>query len=66
VVKVYVQRALYRNRGITDIKNIFKVSKPYILKNLVAYAKKIEIKPQKEYYQSLQIDEFWTRRPRHM
>jgi insertion element IS1 protein InsB len=40
VLKVYVQRALCRNCSITDIKNIFKVSKPYILKNLVAYAKK--------------------------
>ncbi len=36
------------------------MSKPYILNTLIIYAKKIEITPQKEYYESLQIDEFWT------
>jgi transposase-like protein len=35
VVKNYVQKALCRNSGITDIEKIFNVSKPYILKNLV-------------------------------
>ena len=60
VVKGYVQNALCRNCGITDIKEIFKVSKPYILNTLVNYAENLEIKPQKQHYKSLQIDEFWT------
>ena len=51
---------LNRNCGIKDIQNIFKVSKPYILKRLIIYVSKLEIKPQKAYYESLQIEEFWT------
>jgi transposase-like protein len=70
VVKTYVQRALCRNCGIRDIKEIFnggchQLSKPYILNTLVNYAENLEIKPQKQHYKSLQIaecrpDEFWT------
>jgi insertion element IS1 protein InsB len=65
IVKTYVERALCRNYGIRDIKEIFKVIKPYILNTLVNYAENLEIKPQKQHYKSLQIaecrpDEFWT------
>ena len=60
IVKNYVEKALCRNCGVTDIKEIFKVSKPYILNTLVNYAENLEIKPQKQHYKSLQIDEFWT------
>ena len=60
VIKNYVQKALCRNCGVADIEKIFNVSKPYILRTLVNYAEKLEIKPQKQHYKSLQIDEFWT------
>ncbi len=65
VIKKLVIKALCRNSGITDIENIFEggchqLSKPYILHTLVSYAENLDIKPQKQHYESLQIDEFWT------
>ena len=58
ITKNYVEKALCRNCGITDIKEIFKVNKPYILNTLINYAENLKIKPQKQHYKSLQIDEF--------
>ena len=45
------------NCGIRDIEAILKVSRKYILNQLINNAKNIEIIPKKEHYKSVQIDE---------
>jgi IS1 family transposase len=53
-----IKMMLVHGNGIRDISAILKISIYKVLTTLIS--SRYEIKPQKKYYDTLEVDEFWT------
>lgn len=59
-VKQLILRLLERNNGIRDIEQVLGVSRKCVLGNLSRHGNRIEIRPGRKKYGSVQIDEVWS------
>ncbi|SFF52803.1 Transposase [Thermoflexibacter ruber] len=59
-IKELMKPMLLRGSGVRDICNVLLVSINAVLRLILKWGKQVQIKPQKKYYQRVQIDEAWS------
>lgn len=59
-IRELIRRMLLRGNGIGDICSVLSVSAKAVLRLLVSWGKRIQVKPRQKRYFKVQIDEMWS------